>query len=309
VIRYLAFRVALLAPVLVLVSVLVSLLIYLIPGDPVRAMFARSGATPETIANIRQQMGLDQPWPVQYVRFVEGMLTGEIRSVRTRTPVVEDFFRLLPSTLQLAVASVGLAATIGIPLGALAAARERTALDHAVTALSAVAISIPSFWLALLLMYLFAQQLAWFPATGGGSPRHLVLPAVVLAVEQIALITGTVRAHMAEVLREDYVRTARAKGLTERGVVWSHAFRNAMIPTVTILGLNFGYLLSSAVVVEAIFARPGIGRMIVDGILAKDFPVVQGAVLLVAVLYLGINTITDACYAAIDPRLRTSTGP
>jgi ABC-type dipeptide/oligopeptide/nickel transport system permease component len=306
VIRYLALRLALLAPVLVLVSVVVSLLIYLIPGDPVRAMFARSGATPEAIANIRRQMGLDEPWPVQYVRFVQGMLTGEIRSVRTRTPVVEDFLRLLPSTLELAVASVALAAAVAIPLGALAAARPRSALDYGVTGFSALAISVPNFWLALLLMFLFAQQLAWFPATGGGSPRHLVLPALVLAVEQIALIAGTVRAHMLEVLREDYVRTARAKGLAERGVVWGHAFRNALIPTITILGLNLGYLLSSAVVVESIFARPGIGRMIVDGILAKDFPVVQGAVLLVAVLYLGINMLTDALYAAIDPRLRTA---
>jgi peptide/nickel transport system permease protein len=304
-VRYLAVRLALLVPVLLLVSVLVSLLIYLIPGDPVRAMFARSGATPETIENIRHQMGLDQPWPVQYAAFMRGMVTGEIRSVRTRTPVVEDFFKLLPSTLQLAVASVVLAAVIGVPLGAMAAASPRSTLDYAVNGFSSLALSIPNFWLALVLMYIFAQRLTWLPATGGGSLRHLILPAIVLAVEQIALITGTVRAHMLDVLREDYVRTARAKGLGERAVVWSHAFRNALIPTITILGLNLGYLLSSAVIVEAVFARPGIGRMIVDGILAKDFPVVQGAVLLVAVLYLGINMLTDACYAAIDPRLRT----
>lgn len=305
-VRYITVRLALMVPVLILVSVLVSLLIYLIPGDPVRAMFARSGATPEVIENIRSQMGLDQPWPVQYARFVQGFLTGEIRSVRTRTPVVEDFVRLLPSTLQLAIASVTLAAVIGIPLGAIAAARPRSLIDYGVNGFSAVALSIPNFWLALVLMYIFAQQLAWFPATGGGSLRHLVLPALVLAVEQIALITGTVRAHMLDVLREDYVRTARAKGVGERGVVWRHAFRNALIPTITILGLNLGYLLSSAVVVEAVFARPGIGRMIVDSILAKDFPVVQGAVLLVAVLYLGINMLTDACYAMVDPRLRTT---
>lgn len=305
-VRYIAVRLALMIPVLILVSILVSLLIYLIPGDPVRAMFARSGATPEVIENIRSQMGLDQPWPVQYARFVQGFVTGEIRSVRTRTPVVEDFARLLPSTLQLAIASVALAAVIGIPLGAIAAARPRSALDYAVNGFSAVALSIPNFWLALVLMYIFAQRLSWLPATGGGSVRHLILPALVLAVEQIALITGTVRAHMLDVLREDYVRTARAKGVSERGVVWRHAFRNALIPTITILGLNFGYLLSSAVVVEAVFARPGIGRMIVDSILAKDFPVVQGAVLLVAIIYLGINMLTDACYAMVDPRLRTN---
>ncbi len=303
--RFLALRLAVTIPVLLIVSVLVSLLIYLIPGDPVRAMFARSGATPETIANIREQMGLDEPWPVQYVRFVQGTLTGEIRSVRTRTPVVEDFFRLLPSTLELAVTSVVLAAAIAIPLGILAAARPRSGLDYAVSAISVAAISIPNFWLALLLILLFAQQLAWLPATGGGSWRHLVLPAIVLAVEQVALITATVRANMLDVLREDYVRTARAKGLGERAVVVAHGFRNALIPTITLLGLNLGYLLSSAVVVEAVFARPGIGRMIVDGIMAKDFPVVQVSVLLVAVLYLGINMLTDAAYALIDPRLRT----
>ena len=267
-------------------------------------MFARSGAAPETIENIRHQMGLDQPWPVQYASFMRGFFTGEIRSVRTRTPVVEDFFNLFPSTVQLAVASVVLAAVIAVPLGALAAAHPRSVLDYGVNGFSSLALSIPNFWLALILMYVFAQQLAWLPATGGGSPRHLVLPALVLAVEQIALIVGTVRAHMLEVLREDYVRTARAKGVDERAVVWSHAFRNALIPTITILGLNFGYLLSSAVVVEAVFARPGIGRMIVDGILAKDFPVVQGAVLLIAVIYLGLNLLTDVCYAVIDPRLR-----
>lgn len=305
-VRYLAVRLATLVPVLLLVSVIVSLLIYLIPGDPVRAMFARSGATPETIENIRHEMGLDQPWPVQYATFMRGMLTGEIRSIRTRTPVIEDFLKLLPSTIQLAVASVALAAAIGIPLGALAAAHPRSPLDFLVTGFSSLALSIPNFWLALVLMYIFSQRLAWLPATGGGDLRHLVLPAIVLAAEQIALITGTVRAHMLEVLREDYVRTARAKGLAERGVLWSHAFRNALIPTITILGLNFGYLLSSAVVIEAVFARPGIGRMIVDSILAKDFPVVQGSVLLVAVLYLGINMLTDACYAAIDPRMRTN---
>lgn len=304
--RYLAVRLAMLIPVLFLVSVIVSLLIYLIPGDPVRAMFARSGATPETIESIRHELGLDQPWPVQYAKFMQGMLTGEVRSIRTRTPVIEDFMKLLPSTVQLAVASVGLAAAIGIPLGALAAARPRSALDFFVSGFSSLTLSIPNFWLALVLMYVFSQQLAWLPATGGGSLRHLVLPAIVLAAEQIALITNTVRAHMLEVLREDYVRTARAKGLAERGVLWSHAFRNALIPTITILGLNFGYLLSSAVVIEAVFARPGIGRMIVDSILAKDFPVVQASVLLVAVLYLGINMLTDACYAAIDPRMRAS---
>lgn len=302
--RYLAVRLGLMIPTLLLVSVLVSLMIYLIPGDPVRAMFARSGATAETIENIRLQMGLDQPWPVQYATFMQGLATGEVRSLRTKTPVVEDFFKLFPSTLQLALGSLLLAAAIGVPLGAAAAARPGSWVDHVATTAAALGMCIPNFWLALLLMLVFAQQLAWFPATGGGSVRHLVLPVIVLAFEQVALITNVVRANMLETLREDYVRTARAKGLRDRIVVWLHAFRNALIPTITVLGLNFGYLLGGAVVLESVFARPGIGRMLVDGILAKDFPVVQGAVLLTAVFYLVVNMLTDACYALVDPRLR-----
>lgn len=304
--RYLAVRVSLMLPVLLIVSVLVSMLIYLIPGDPVRAMFARTGASAEQMASIREQMGLNEPWPVQYSRFMTGLVTGEIRSIRTRTPVVEDFFALFPSTMRLAVSSLVLALIVGIPLGVAAASRPKSPVDYIATGMSAIAISVPNFWLALLLMLLFAQQLAWLPATGGGSLQHLVLPAVVLAVEQVAIITNVVRANMLEVLRDDYVRTARAKGLAARAVVWAHAFRNALIPTITVLGLNLGYLLSGAVVVESIFARPGIGRMIVDAILAKDFPVVQGAVLLTAVVYLVVNLGTDVLYAVVDPRLRTA---
>lgn len=305
--RYLAVRISLMLPVLLIVSVLVSMLIHLIPGDPIRAMYARTGASAEQMENIRQQMGLNEPWPVQYGRFMADLATGEVRSIRTRTPVVADFFRLFPSTLELAGASLLLAAAIGIPLGVAAARAPRSGIDYAATTLSAVAVSIPNFWLALLFILLFAQLLGWLPATGGGSLQHLILPALVLAFEQIAIITSVVRANMLEVLRDDYVRTARAKGLGDRLVVWVHAFRNALIPTITVLGLNLGYLLSGAVVVESVFARPGIGRLIIDSILAQDFPVVQGAVLLTAMLYLLINLGTDVLYAAIDPRLRTST--
>jgi peptide/nickel transport system permease protein/oligopeptide transport system permease protein len=304
--RYLAVRFSLMLPILLIVSVLVSMLIYLIPGDPVRAMYARSGASAEQMESIRNELGLNEPWPVQYSRFMTGMVTGEVRSIRTRTPVVEDFFALFPNTLQLAAASLLIAVAIGVPLGVVAANYPRSLIDYFATGMSAIAVSIPNFWLALLLILVFAQQLAWLPATGGGSLQHLILPAVVLAVEQVAIITNVVRSNMLEVLREDYVRTARAKGLGGRIVVWGHGFRNALIPTITLLGLNLGYLLSGAVVIESIFARPGIGRMIVDAILAKDFPVVQGAVLLTAVVYLLVNLGTDILYAATDPRLRTA---
>ena len=304
--RYLAVRLSLMVPILIIVSVLVSLMIYLIPGDPVMAMFARSGASAEQIESIREELGLNDPWPVQYWNFVTGLVTGEIRSIRTQTPVVTDFFALFPSTLMLAVTSLVLAMAIGVPLGVLAASKPRSGVDFFATGISALGVSVPNFWLALLLMLLFAQTLGWLPATGGGTPLHLVLPAVVLAVEQVAIITNIVRANMLDVLRDDYVRTARAKGLISGAVIWRHGFRNALVPTITVLGLNLGYLLSGAVVVESIFARPGIGRLIIDSILAKDFPVVQGAVLLTAVVYLLVNLGTDLLYALADPRIRTN---
>ena len=303
-ISFIARRLALMVPVLLLVSVLVFLMIHLTPGDPVQIMLGESGASAAQIKQVRHELGLDRPLPVQYVIFMERMVTGKERSIRTQQSVTSEFFQLFPDTLQLAFASLIVAGLIGMTLGVIAATHPRSWVDYLSMAVSFLGISIPNFWLALILIYIFAVDLGWLPATGGGGWKHLVLPVAVLSVQQVALIARLVRASMLEALQEDYVKTARAKGLQERSVWLVHALRNALLPVVTLLGLNFGYLLSGAVIVEIVFARPGIGRLIVDAIQTKDFPLVQGAILLSAVAYLAVNLLTDISYAVIDPRIR-----
>jgi peptide/nickel transport system permease protein len=302
--RFIGMRLVSTIPVLVIVSLLVFIMIHLTPGDPVMTMLGQTGASAERVESIREELGLNEPLPVQYVHFMRQMLTGEIRSIRTRQPVIQEFMRLFPSTLELAFWSLVIATIIGLPLGVVAATRQHTWVDNTSMAISFLGVSIPSFWLALILIYIFAQGFGWVPATGSGSFRHLILPAAVLAFQQVALIARIVRGHMIEALHEDYVRTARAKGLGDRAVEWRHALKNALLPTITLQGLNLSYLLSGAVIIETVFARPGIGRMIVDGILAKDFPLVQGAVLMTALLYVLVNLITDISYAFVDPRIR-----
>lgn len=302
--RFIASRLVAMVPVVFIVSVLVFLMIHLTPGDPVQIMLGQSGASAQQISAVRHELGLDRPLPVQYFDFLHNMLTGRERSIRTEQPVIREFFNLFPDTLQLAVASLIIGTVLGIGFGVLAAIHQRSLPDYLSMGVSFLGISIPNFWLALILIDVFAVTLGWLPATGGGSLRTLILPAGVLAVQQVALVARLVRASMIEALQEDYVKTARSKGLPERAVWFRHALRNALLPTVTLIGLNFGYLLSGAVIVETVFARPGIGRLIVDAILSKDFPVVQGAVLMTALIYLAVNFLVDLSYAIIDPRIR-----
>lgn len=304
VIRFALQRIAIMVPVLFIVSVVVFMMVHLTPGDPVRVMMGQSGASAEEIETMRRQLGLDQSLPVQYVHFIKDLVTGDLRSLRTQQPVIQEFFDRFPRTLELAVLSLIVATVAGFALGIIAATHRNTWIDSLAMVVSLLGVSIPGFWLALLLIYVFAISLGWLPATGTQGMRSLVLPVTVLAVEEIALIARLVRANMVEVLREDYIRTARAKGLRDRAVLVGHALRNALLPSITLLGLSFGYLLSGAVIVEIIFARPGIGRLIVDGILKKDFPLVQGAILLTAVVYLFVNLLTDISYGIIDPRVR-----
>jgi ABC-type dipeptide/oligopeptide/nickel transport system permease component len=291
-------------PVLFIVSIVVFMMVHLTPGDPVRVMMGKSGASAEEMASVREQLGLNDSLPVQYVHFIRDLLDGDLRSIRTQQPVTQEFFDLFPSTLELAILALIVATVLGFLLGIIAATHQNSWIDSLTMVVSLLGVSVPGFWLALLLVFAFAISLDWLPATGTEGPRALILPVTVLAVEQIALIARLVRANMVEVLRDDYVRTARAKGLKERAVITGHAMRNALLPSITLLGLNFGYLLSGAVIVETIFARPGIGRLIVDGILNKDFPLVQGAILLTAVVYLIVNLITDITYGFVDPRVR-----
>lgn len=291
-------------PVLFIVSVAVFMMVHLTPGDPVQMMMGRSGASVEEMDQVREQLGLNDPLPVQYVHFLSDLATGQARSIRTQQPVVQEFLDLFPNTLELAIVALVVATVVGFILGILSATHQNTWLDSLAMGISLLGISVPNFWLALVLVYVFAISLDWLPATGSKGLESLILPAAVLAVEQVALIARLVRANMLDAIQDEYVRTARAKGLSERAVLIGHALRNALLPTITLLGLNFGYLLGGAVVVETVFARPGIGRLIVEGILSKDFPLVQGAILLTAVVYLLVNLITDISYGFLDPRVR-----
>ncbi|MGA7669337.1 MAG: nickel ABC transporter permease [Nitrolancea sp.] len=302
---YFARRLLSTIPVLFGVLLLVFSMLHLVPGDPVKMMLGEFGASPAQIAKLKSQLHLDEPLPEQFGRYVWDAAHGDLgRSIRSNKPVTEEIKDNLPSTLQLALCGLLVAALIGIPLGVLAAVKQYSILDAGSMLVALVGISMPSFWLGLLLIFAFSLKVRLFPATGGGDLRHLVLPAVTLGLGASAIIARLTRSSMLEVLRHEYVTTARAKGLRESRVIIRHALKNALIPVVTIFGLQFGQLLAGTVVIETVFGRPGIGRLIVDAILNKDFPLVQGIVLVVAISYVGVNLIVDLLYAFLDPRIR-----
>jgi peptide/nickel transport system permease protein len=292
-------------PVLFGVTLAVFSMLFLVPGDPVKMMLAEFVTTPEQIARMRAQLHLDEPVLVQYGRFVGNAVRGDLgTSIRTRRPVLTEIAENIGSTAQLALASMLVAVALGIPLGLLAALLRNSWLDVGSMAVALLGVSMPSFWLGLLLIFVFSLHLGWFPATGGGDLAHLVLPAVTLGAIASAIIARLTRSSMLEVLGQDYVRTARAKGLAWWGVVVRHALKNALIPVITIFGLQFGNLLAGAVIVETVFSRPGLGRLIVGGILAKDFPLVQGVVFFGAFVYVSINTLVDVLYVVLNPAIR-----
>jgi len=302
---YLARRVLAVVPVLFGVTLAVFSMLFLVPGDPVKMMLAEFVTSPDQIAQMRAQLHLDEPLPQQYGRFVANALRGDLgTSIRSRRPVATEIAENVASTAQLALASMAVAIAIGVPLGLLAALFRNTWLDVGSMVVALLGVSMPSFWLGLLMIFVFSLHLAWFPATGGGDLLHLVLPSLTLGTIASAIIARLTRSSMLEVLGQDYVRTARAKGLAWWGVVVRHALKNALIPIITIFGLQFGNLLAGAVIVETVFSRPGLGRLIVGGILAKDFPLVQGTVLFVAASYVMINVLVDVAYAFVDPRIR-----
>jgi peptide/nickel transport system permease protein len=292
-------------PVLFGVTLAVFSMLFLVPGDPVKMMLAEFVTTPDQIAQMRAQLHLDEPILKQYGRFVGNAMRGDLgTSIRSRRPVTAEIGENVASTAQLAVAAMLVAVAVGVPLGLLAALFRSTWLDVASMGGALLGVSMPSFWLGLLLIFTFSLHLAWFPATGGGDLRHLVLPSVTLGTIAAAIIARLTRSSMLEVLGQDYMRTARAKGLAAWSVVVRHGLKNALIPIITIFGLQFGNLLAGAVIVETVFSRPGLGRLIVGGILAKDFPLVQGTVLFVATVYVLINVLVDVAYAYADPRIR-----
>ena len=298
-------RILAVVPVLFGVTLAVFSMLFLVPGDPVKMMLAEFVTNPDQVAQMRAQLHLDEPILKQYGRFVTSAVRGDLgTSIRSRRPVTIEIGENLASTAQLALAAMLVAVGIGIPLGLLAALSRNSWLDVASMGTALLGVSMPSFWLGLLLIFVFSLHLAWFPATGGGDLHHLILPAVTLGMIAAAIIARLTRSSMLEVLGQDYVRTARAKGLGSFSVVVRHALKNALIPIITIFGLQFGNLLAGAVIVETVFSRPGLGRLIVGGILNKDFPLVQGVVLFVATIYVLINLLVDVAYAYADPRIR-----
>ena len=298
-------RILAVVPVLFGVTLAVFSMLFLVPGDPGKMMLAEFVTNPDQVAQMRAQLHLDEPILKQYGRFVTSAARGDLgTSIRSRRPVTTEIGENVASTAQLAVAAMLVAVAVGVPLGLLAALSRNSWLDVASMGTALLGVSMPSFWLGLLLIFVFSLHLAWFPATGGGDLAHLILPAITLGTIAAAIIARLTRSSMLEVLGQDYVRTARAKGLGGVSVVARHALKNALIPIITIFGLQFGNLLAGAVIVETVFSRPGLGRLIVGGILSKDFPLVQGTVLFVATIYVLINVLVDVAYAYADPRIR-----
>jgi ABC-type dipeptide/oligopeptide/nickel transport system permease component len=305
VLTYVAGRALASVPVLVGVTLAVFSMLFLVPGDPVKMMLAEFVTNPDQIAQMRAQLHLDEPILQQYGRFVTGALRGDLGvSIRSRRPVIQEIRENLGSTAQLAAGSMLVAVVVGIGLGLGAAVSRNTWGDVGAMLVALLGVSMPSFWLGLLLILLFSLQLGWFPATGGGGLVHLVMPMVTLGLVPAAIIARLTRSSMLEVLGQDYIRTARAKGLAGWAVVVRHGLKNAFIPVVTVFGLQFGNLLAGTVIVETVFSRPGLGRLIVGGVLNKDFPLVQGAILFVATAYVVINLLVDLAYAFFDPRIR-----
>ena len=319
-------------PVLLGVSIVVFLFLRLIPGDPAVVLLGER-ASPQSIQRLRENMGLNQPLHVQYARFVSQLARGDLgRSIRTGLPVLEEARGRFPATVELASTALAIAVTVGVTLGIVSATWRGSFADHLSRVISLVGISMPIFWLGLVLIWLFAVQLRWLPSDGRldattryvpttnfvlldaiiqrrgdlavTALRHLVLPAVALSTVPMAIIARMTRSAMLEVLRADYIRTARAKGLKERLITRRHALKNAALPVVTIIGLQVGFLLSGAILTETIFSWPGVGRWVFEAILNRDYPIVQGITLVIAVIFVVVNLLVDILYAALDPRIR-----
>jgi peptide/nickel transport system permease protein len=302
--RYLARRLLLTVPVLVGVATLVFSLIHLVPGDPVQSMLGEA-ASPQDVADLRARLGLDRPLYAQYGTFLAGLAHGDLgTSLRTNQPVVATIRERIPATFELAFAAMAVAVALAIPLGIVAAAYAGRPVDMAATTLALVGISIPNFWLGPLMAIIFSVVLGWLPVSGRGGAAHLVLPAVTLGAPLAAVLARMTRASMVEELRELYVLAARARGVSPFRAVAHHAFRNSLIPVVTVIGLQFGAVLTGAVITETIFAWPGVGRLLIQSISFRDYPVVQGCILLIAITYVTMNVLTDLVYGLLDPRIR-----
>ena len=303
--KYLASRLLQTIPTVILVTVAVFLMLHLTPGDPAEVFLGDKRSSPELLEKVREDMGLNRPLHIQYLSYMGAALRGDLgRSLQTNVPVMEQILNRLPWTIELAAAALLIAASVGISIGIIAALNHNTIIDTLAMALALVGISMPVYWSSLLLILLFAVQLRVLPAIGQGGIERLVLPATALALVSAGSLARMVRSSMLEVLNQDFVLTARSKGISERLVVIRHVLRNALIPVVTILGLMLGNLLSGAVITETIFARLGIGQKYVEAVLQKDFTMVQGTTLFIALMVVLVNIVVDMVYALVDPRIR-----
>lgn len=302
--KYVLRRLLLLIPVLLGVSLVVFTIMYFTPGDPAKLILGER-APAEEVNALREEMGLNKPYIVRFFNFLKGVVTGDLgRSYVTKQPVIDELLARFPATLQLAASAILIAVTLGIPIGIISATKQYSFFDMFFMILALVGVSMPNFWQGLMMVLLFSVVLRWLPSSGYGTIWHLIMPALTIGTSTMAIVTRMTRSSMLEVVRQDYIRTARAKGLPERVVINRHALKNALIPVVTVIGLQFGYLLGGAVLTETIFSWPGVGRLMVDSIKAKDFPVVQGGVLLLALTFSIVNLVVDILYAYIDPRIK-----
>lgn len=302
--QYLLRRLLMIVPVLIGVSLVVFFMVRLIPGDPAQAL-AGERASAETVAMIRARFGLDRPLPVQYWLFISNAVRGDLgRSTRTRRPVASELRDMYPNTVRLAASAMSVAVVVGVTAGILSAVKQDTWVDNLSMLVALFGVSMPVFWLGLMLMYAFSVQLSWLPTAGMGTPAHFVLPAITLGMSSAAMLARMTRSSMLEVLKQDYVRTARSKGLPELRIINKHALKNALIPVVTVLGLQFGTLLGGSVLTETVFAWPGVGRMMVESIMSRDYPMVQGAVLAVSLSFIFINLFVDILYVYLDPAIK-----
>ena len=301
--RYIAQRLLAAVVTLIGVSLIIFLLVRLLPGDPARVI-AGLLATEQDVQRIRVQLGLERSLPVQYAMFFSHLMQGDLgTSARTQEPVLREILARLPATMKLAAISMTIAGLFGVLGGVLAAYRRNSKLDFLISVGTLFGVSMPVYWLGLMLIVLFAVRLHWLPAAGSEKPTSYIMPSLTLAAFSVALVARMTRSSMLEVLGEDYVRTARAKGLSERVVVLRHALRNALIPIITVIGLQFGALLGGAVLTETVFGWPGMGQLLVGSIFARDYPMVQGLVLVFSFLFILVNLVVDITYAYIDPRI------
>jgi ABC-type dipeptide/oligopeptide/nickel transport system permease component len=304
VLTFLLRRLLLTVPVLLGVATLVFSLVHLVPGDPAQAMLGES-ASASDVADLRARLGLNRPLTVQYTEYLAGLLSGNLgRSFRYGTPVAREIAARLPRTIELAAAAMVVAILVAVPLGVLGAVFRGTAIDHAAMTLALGGIAMPNFWLGPLLAIVFAVQLGWLPVAGTGTWRHLVLPSVTLGAALAAMLARMTRASLIDELSELYVVAARARGLSRSRTIIRHALRNSLIPVVTVIGLQFGSVLTGAIITETIFAWPGVGRLLIQAISFRDYPLVQGCILLIAVTYVGVNLAVDLLYGWLDPRIR-----